>query len=361
VSDLISESWVEVNIRWGTTNQIVIGTTETLNDDERYIFTLPTLTANTNYIALCDVEENSVRLQVIPLTGDGEISYSGSIFDTATIVNEFRFPRRRGRVGWEIALGDGAAYIDAIRSRGLMFAELITNNFQSLTPVEGARLSADATEDIITVPLMGYYGNSTLAPDIYNAQSSDGSVKIISTNLTGIASNLVELEDYEHSELVFDLFFPSDALEAGYSISAVLINQYGLQMPLTLTRFGGNRWTTITAPLLPVSNQQTGSHQVALYQSGPTTGTVTWWVDNLYVRRQSVAWSGRATANDPWGRDNAWMDFKNHINSETDGIMFAHRGNWLQVRGQALTDDAVIKKVFVRPKYAELGRMVWNS
>jgi hypothetical protein len=100
---------------------------------------------------------------------------------------------------------------------------------------------------------------------------------------------------------------------------------------------------------------------VALYISGPTEGSVTWWVDNLYVRRQTVAWAGRAVANDPWGRDNAWMEFKHHINSESDGIMFPHRGKWLQIRGQALTDDAEIRKVFMRPKYSELGRLVWNS
>jgi hypothetical protein len=48
------------------------------------------------------------------------------------------------------------------------------------------------------------------------------------------------------------------------------------------------------------------------------------------------------------------------INSNTNGVVFNPRGTELQIRGQALRQDAqILSPPQVVPKYAQLGRLVW--
>jgi hypothetical protein len=358
IADSISAAWIEVRLRWGVANQLIVRTTETQNDDEQFIFTLPALTSNTEYIMLSDVEDNEVRVRVLPVLSDGAIDYAHVVLDTTAIRNEFTFARRRGRIGWDITLGDGDAYIDSIRPRGLVYGEIITNNFESLTPVDGARLTVSATEDIIFIPETGFYNSASLAPDTYNSQSPDGSVKVTAPILGGIQTDPIAFEDFNYTEIVFDLWYPAEALASGNYARAYLLNELGYLIALPLPAMTGNRWQTLTIPLVSISREQTGAYRFVLMQE---KDTATWWIDNLYVRRQAVTFAGRATRHDPWGREAGWTTFRHLINSEKDGVLFPKRDSWVQVRGQTLVHEASIDKMFIRPKYAELGRMVWNG
>jgi hypothetical protein len=91
------------------------------------------------------------------------------------------------------------------------------------------------------------------------------------------------------------------------------------------------------------------------------TGSSTFWIDNFTFQHRSIRWDGRSTFMDPWGRNKYdWTDFGSLVNQTTDGIMFPERGNFVQIRGQALTPNASIDKLYIKPKYAQLGRLVWN-
>lgn len=354
-SDRVSESWIEATLHFGTVNKLVVGTTETTTDEERYVFPI-TLTANTQYLFTCDLEENSLRCFVYALTTSGSIG--SPVFDSTAIINNFLLKRRLGRIGWEVVLADGDAWIDSIRSRGLSFGEVVTNNFESFTPVEGARLYAGATEPMSIPTAPAAFGGGKISVDVYNAKSTDGSFKVQAGPLQGIQTGPNVYEDFAHTQIEFDLYYPGTALRQGQTLLGALLNERGYMVPLVLPSLIGDQWQRMKIRPTQAINEQSGSYRFVILQA---TGTATWWVDNLDIRQRTVAWAGRSTYNDPWGRGNSqWTDFLGLINSEIDGAMFPDRGFWTQVRGRVLTQNATIEKVYTKPKYAELGRAVWN-
>ncbi|MDB5280899.1 MAG: hypothetical protein JWR61_5854, partial [Ferruginibacter sp.] len=177
--DFVSESWIEVKLNFGTTNSLVIGTTETLTDSDRYTYTIDTGTVpfypNNHYVLNVDLEDNKLQARIHPMTlqqaGPASPMNPTPIFDTHVVLDDFKFKRRRGRVGWGFSFGDGDAYVDSIRTRKLMFGEIQTNNFESLTPVVGARLFAGGTADKTLPTGVFNYQNSVITVDKYNAQS----------------------------------------------------------------------------------------------------------------------------------------------------------------------------------------------
>jgi len=359
VSDTVSASWIEVNLYFGVQNKVVIGTTETLNDEDRFEFPITGLTAQTQYLFTCDLDDHSLRCFIYPLAIEGAIDLEHPVFDSTALINEFLLKRRKGRIGWEIDLADGDAWVDSVRSRGLNFGEIITNNFESFTPVEGARIFVGGTPDIRVPTLVVPYLDATITVDKYNAQSTDGSFKVQSRPMCGIQTNFNVFEDFEHTSISFDLYYPSLALRQDQFLIAALINQRGYMIPLVLPGITGDQWQTMTIRPTQAIKEQSGSYRFVLMQS---SGEQTWWIDNLNIVQRSIAWAGRASYNDPWNRENnRWTDFLSLTNSEVHGVMFPERGVWTQIRGRALVQNASIEKVYTKPKYAELGRMVWNS
>lgn len=358
LSDRISESWIEVTLWFGSIdgeNKLVVGTTETPD-----AFTFPVeLNADAQYLLTCDLEENSLRCIIYPLESSGAIDLEHPAFDTTALINNFLLKRRLGRIGWSINLSDGDAWVDSIRSRGLSFGEVITNNFQSFTPVEGARLYAGGSPTIRIPSLVTALRGAEIEVDVYNTKSADGSFKVQSGPLQGIQTNLNVYEDFEHTRIEFDLFYPSANLRSGQTLTAALVNERGYAIQLVLPSLIGDQWQRISMRPTQAINEQSGSYRFILLQP---EGNSTWWIDNLDILQRTVAWSGRATYNDPWGRENnRWTEFLGHTNSEIDGVIFPERGVWTQIRGRVLTQNAVIDKVYTKPKYAELGRMVWNE
>lgn len=354
--DFISESWLQVDISWGSTNSVLISTTET--DDDTEILMDATFTPQTNYVAMVDVIDESVRVHIYEILDFGQIDRENPVFDTNEINNTFLIKRRKGRVGWKIDLGDGDTYINSIRSRGLMFGEVITQNFESYTPVEGARLFVGATPDLETVLDTGPFNSGIVEYDVFNTQSQDGSAKITAGPAQGIQSQPVIFEDFENSEIKLDLYYPKSTLDAGFYPGVYLLGTQNLFIQFSIPGIIGDTWNSLTLTPTRAFIEQTGAYRVIVLQE---TGSATFWVDNFRVNQRQVKWSGRATLLDPWGRErNKWTEFRSLVNSETNGIMFPERDRFLQIRGQTLTQGASIEKVYAKPKYAELGRLVWN-
>jgi hypothetical protein len=355
--DTVSESYIYIDLQFGLVNRVVIGTTETRNED-LCVFTFD-LDDNAKYFFVTEVVDTSVRAQLFKLEVDGSYDFDQPVFDSMAIDNDFLYKRRAGRLGWQIALTDGDAWVEGIRSRGLMFAEIITANFESLTPVEGARLSVGATPNIELTTGLVAAGDVTLDIDVHNSRSDDGSLKVTANGNEGVQTEFISFEDFEHTEITFDLYYPSNALAQGQVPLALFTNERSYTIELLMPRLLGDQWQPIKLPLTRAMKEQTGLYKFMILQS---IGTATWWIDNMSIQQRSVAWSGRATYDDPWNRfNNRWTPFYDLVNATSDGVMFPERGRSLQIRGQALTQNATIDKVYITPKYAELGRLTWDT
>lgn len=354
--DFISESWISATLTWGATGEFKLSTTEALNEDEKV---LPvTLDPNENLLAVFELQDDAFRLRIYNLDEYGQIDRENIVFDTNEIRENFLLKRRKGRIGWHIALEDGDSHINSIRSRGLMFGEFITQNFESLTPVEGARLFAGSTPDLQTKAALIPLRDATVEIDTYNTRSTDGSLKITADAQDGVQSERIVFEDFENSEITFDIYYPKEALDQSQSPGLYLLNERGLFIPVGMPGLIGDAWTSIRVIPIRAFPEQTGSYSVVILQE---LGSTTFWIDNFVVRRRSIRWSGRSALYDPWGRGrNNWTEFRSLVNSETDGIMFPKRDRFLQIRGQALAQGATIDRVYAKPKYAELGRLIWN-
>lgn len=347
--DFISESWIEINLYFGTTEQLVIATTEATQG----VYPL-SLSLNTQYLLSIDTTDNTLRVKISSLLPEGRIN--NIIFDT-TVIDDFLFKRRKGRVGWLANLASGDAWVDSIRSNGMMFGELITSNFESMTPVEGAQIFSGGTPNVVLSSGLEVYGSAVdLAIDLHNSRSSDGSLKVTADALAGVQSAPIKIEDPKYTEISFDLYYPSSALQFGQP-EGFLVNQYGYAVSVLLPAINGNQWQTCKIRLSRIVNEQPGSYRFVLANKTNTT----FWIDNFQISRQALSWSGRAVLDDAWNRfNNQWTEFHDLTNDDLVGGVFPERGTWLQVRGQTLTQDAHIDKLYVKPKYAQLGRLIWD-
>lgn len=356
ISDTISESWLSVKLEMksGSDSKVTVSTTESAN---AYEFTHITIDDNTRYILLIDLEDTTLRVRICPITSSGQIDYNGIILDSDIINNDFILLRRKGRVGWEMDITTPNSWVDSFRSRGAMFGEFITNSYKSLTPVSGAQIFAGTTGDIILTNGLIPLGDPTMEIDTHNSQSSDGSLKLTTIQGDGIQSDVVNIDDFANTEIVFDLYFPTTLLSSGQYLNAGLIGLQGLMVFLILPQVGGDQWQNIRIPLRRASNEQTGNYQFFL----ASQGSATWWIDNLQILQHTISWSGRSIEEDAWNRFGGnWIDFNNLVNNKTSGALFPDRGTSLQIRGQTLTSEAHIDKVYTKPKYSELGRLVWD-
>jgi hypothetical protein len=356
VNDQISEAWVRATIRFGYENDVSVSTAELRS--ERDLGTDVPFLPNTTYLAMIELVDDTIRIRIFPINSDGSIDRTTLVFDSFEMKNDFMIKRRKGHIGWVLDLEDGDAYIDSIRSRGMMYGEWLSQSFESLTPVEGARLYVGSTPDIETPLASLPFANSTISFDTFIKRSEDGSAKVVANTNDGLTSHPVNIEDFENSLVAFDIFYPQVALDAGSFLELYLQNEFNFLVRIGMPGLIGDTWNHVEVKPLLASLQQTGPYSIVIKQD---TGSSTFWIDNFTFQHRSIRWDGRSTFMDPWGRNKYdWTDFGSLVNQTTDGIMFPERGNFVQIRGQALTPNASIDKLYIKPKYAQLGRLVWN-
>jgi hypothetical protein len=352
--DSISESWIEVTLQWGSIARLTIATTETLSSSDQYIFDLAgVFTINQQYLLNLDLQDNSISVKLYEISSSGEIDYN-AVFDTGTITDSFKLKRRKGRLGWDLGLADGDAWVGSISSRSQMFGEIISNNFESITPIEGSQLIVGSTPpQVVDRQVLGYQ-SATLAADLYNARSSDGSMKVTAPPGSGIQTSFFLIEDFFNSTIEFDFWYPSEAVGQNVFPVAFLEGDQGRIIPLTLSVSSGSRWQHYKIPLIPGGDEQAGNYKFVIAQ---INATQTWWIDNLKISRRAINWAGRASTGNAWNQDSTWVEFQDLINSEIDGVLFGQRTRILQIRGQSLVPEGKIDKFYINPKYAQLGRV----
>lgn len=348
--DIISEAWLQITLGWGQAagaNKISVSTTETLSSPVNFT---PTFANNKLYHAVFEVVDESVRVRVYDLDAFGKVNTL--IYDTQEIKDDFLVHRRKGKFGWVASLADGSSWIGAIRTRGLMFNEVSTQNYESFTPVDGARLFVSATPDMRTPLGLEPFNGGTLEVDFDRSRSSDGAAHVISSvPLVGVQSEFFDFEDFENVEINFDFYYEfTEVLPEVY-----LFNDQGLLIALRMPGLVADQWNTVRVRPSAAFLEQTGKYRVVI---APVSVSTAFWIDNLSITQRSIRWTGRSSMQDPWGRlRNVWTEFGSLINKENGGVMFPTRDRYLQLRGQTLSQKATIDKFYIKPKYAELGRI----
>lgn len=345
-------------------------TTITVSDSEGngYTFSegIAALSANSPYLFLVTLEDNSIRARLYPLDASGNIKRQRILYDTGRVEDEFIFARRPGRYGWNVNLQDGDAAIFDIVPRNQVYAEFQTTDFKSNTPVEGAELYVAGT------PQSDYFENLFIAP--YGAanatvtRDSDRSTTGASfrvdnpgtSPLQGLESNLADFYDFNQMEIEFDLYYPSSAINRNIGLEAFLTNDAGRIIPLQLGKILPDRWQTFRVAPGNIE-AQTGRYRVAIVQT-VAGGASTWWIDRFQIRERNLSFFARSTESDPWNDERAdWVPFKNNINKDSGAVQFIERGKSLQLKAIAHRPDAFIEKIKIVPRYAQLGRFVWEE
>lgn len=350
--DLLSAAWIEAKIVWNNT-----GTTLTIKDTataagDEYVLTSAALTASQDYLLTLDLETNTLTLKLQKLDQHGTLT--GNPVWSESIIDDSMFRRRKGRVGWNLNLLDGQAYVDGIRTAKTMFAEYQSLPFQSITPADGIELFVSGMPDRELVQGIdpGPYGG-TVVPDVTHTNSTDGAFKVTTsgTPLQGVMTTPVLIEDFESTSCSFDIYYPQSTIDQGGALQVILLGDRGRILELPLPQLQGDRWQTIRLSSISNNDQQTGNYRLVVWQTQAISSS--WWIDNISIKARSMAWSGRV---DP---RTDWLDFRDTYNSDSSGVRFLEPGFETQVRGQALRQDAYLGKVAFKPRYAELGRLVW--
>lgn len=362
--DYVSDAYIEVRLKWSAADSIL----EVLDANGTTVYTFDDFTISPDYYyyVMANVEGNSVRVRIYQIDEAGNFGSPeayGMVLDTTAIVNEDLFKRRKGRFGWYARFADGDASLNNIRPRSQSFGEIVTKTFASSSPVEGARLQVAGSSDRTLFETLGSgpWGGNVIT-DTEKSRSGNG-FKITSnqnTPLQGVQTNLFTIDDFDHTEISFDLFFPSYALSAGSNLEAFLYGRYANVISLNLGGFVPDQWHRVKA-YLRNDLVQGGDYRLIIVQSLPATDT-TWYLDNISIVTRTLEMSGRATRPDAWGmQPENWVPFKDTVNQIQSGTLFAERGKEIQIRGKALRQDSYIHEIRTLPKYAELGRFYWSD
>lgn len=376
IGDDTNTSYIEFNLTWATT-----GTNVSIEDQDGrgYSTSTSALLPNKTHLLICTLEGNKARAQIYLLsTLDGlsqttldtmtqieieslnrgvEVLDPALVWDSGDIYDNSAYKRRKGRVGWQANLVDGDAWVDSFRTRSLAFAEILTAPSISHTPVVGSELSVAQSPPIELFSGFGVTPASQIAltRDRTRTTTSE-SWKVTdygSDPGKGIVSNSMIFTNFDHTEVEFDIYYPS----GGTGLDLYLVSSGGLAIPLVLTHIVRDQWSRYKIPTRFPYAVQTGSYKLMVVQRAAERNT--WWIDNVSVHERTMAWYGRSQEEDPWNPyGSVWTPFYDSINKPNGGALFQKTGKAMQIKGVALRQSAYINgPIQTVPKYAELGRI----
>lgn len=356
-----ASSWIRARFDWDST-----GSTLVLENSEgvQYTFSSAALSPNQNYWLVIELTDNVFRGRLFATDVANQVT-DDPLLDTTAIVDATAWWRRKGRVGIYTAFEDGDVYLTHLRPRFTVYGDIITSSLNTLTPMDGGQLVAGSTsqkelvESIVPAP----WGGTVFADPTAAISPTSVPYRIETVGmdpLQGFATNVFWVDQPAQTVIEFDLKFPGNAvIPPGQGLLAFLYGPLGLVILLNLPTLETEEWQHIRIPLANHDVFQTGRYSLVVVQTLPQVST-TWFIDNLSVKTPVVDWYGRA-ASDPWDMSGEWMPFKDTINLSSGGTLFKERGRQFQIRARSYRDNAKIHEFTANPKYAELGRFVWED
>jgi hypothetical protein len=311
-----------------------------------------------DYSMFIDLWENTLQVRIFETFGN---EIDDLKFDSTKITDPEIFKRRKGRIGWQASLEDGNTVVHSLEPRGLSFAEYRSHPFESLTPVVGAQLvtSSSADTDLFKGIDPGPWGGQF---EGYPDRGPEAFVIRNTANLPlqGIQSNSIYFDDFANTRISFDLLVTQAALDVGNILVFLWDGVFPIVLPIS--PLVGDAFNSIEVDLAPFApTLLPGNYSLVIVQS--LTGLPNdWIVDKLSVLRRNIAWSARNYADNPWFEDDTdWVPANETLNQPSGGVLFHERTNRFQIRGEALRQNSYIDQVRAIPKYAELGRIVWED
>lgn len=367
--DESEHTWLEVRLKWGaekSSNELTILDA----DDVGHTFTNFEIEKSKSsdldagvFWLVAELQDSNIRVRIYNLNQIGEVTSPVPIFDSGIISDDSLIKRRKGRFGWWANLLDGDAHIDNIKTRGVNYGEFVSKEFRSITPVKGVSLYTGSTSDheLVSGIEPTDRENTTLSLDP-GASATGKAIKIEVAPLKplqGIVTNPFLIDDPQNIRISFDIKFPSSETPGG-SLSAFLIGSFEDIYPVNISSFKKDIWTHVKVSLKDLLFQ-TGTYRLMILQALPITST-SWWIENLSVKTYSVKWSARSHKSDAWNIEgDRWQDAGFTLNSLNGGLVFDEIGNGLQIRAQALRQDASIADFKAIPQYATLGRLIYRD
>lgn len=357
--DTTNNSWLRVKLAWSV-DDASIDIRDTENNG--YTFGDLILDANQHYYWRIELEDDKLRVRLYKMDHLGNIDLASLAFDSGTIKDDAVAIRRQGRFGWYANLLDGDAYISNIRPRGTSFAEYRSAPFQSITPVDGASLFVGGTinHELYDGINASYWGGTIeLDP---NKSVTGKAIKVSALDnkpLQGVMTNELEFDDFEETTIDLNIWFPKVAVDAGARLEAFLLGENIRLVPLHVGITKTDQWSSLHFNLTEGRDIQPGRYRLVLLQTVASIPTI-WWLDQISIRTRVTKWSARPHQGGAWGfTDPGWTPFRDTVNKIHGGVIFAERGNSLQIRGEARRQGARIQTIKATPKYVELGRFVW--
>lgn len=317
------------------------------------------------YLFLATIHDSTIILSLYATDAAGNVGDT-PIWSNATqaVSDPTNFPPEQGRVGFFAHFLDYDVQLDTWLAAATAFSSFQTKIFPSHTPVDGAQLAATFSSD---QNLFSLFTGTDVAVD--TTTSLSGSSWRASNSLF---SNLFFVEDWSHTYLDFDIFTLVIATTANQPVIYIQTStgssgptpvlsssaQQAAILPLAgVQDFNFGQWTHVTVDLTPLSRLVTGFYQV-LFTQPTATEQSTWWVDNMTVGRQTIAWEMKARSS-----STTWYEFRDMVNDPNGAIHIPReqRGSELQLQCRALTDDAWVSSFTLTPHYANLGRPIYYT
>lgn len=358
--DVTDESYIQSQLTWNPDGTFTINLSDLQSDGTfNFSFTGSGISPYSYYLFETILEDTTATANIYPVTTQGKVLYTQPIFSTNSINNDAVFYREAGRIGWQISLGDGDAFVKGFNALDLMYAEYQSNIFNTLTPVKGASLTVDATPPLNLFTNITSWNGGTFALNKAIFNSSDGSIEITGTSTQGIITNTFSCTSLSLLKINFDLYVPAITLALD-TPHFFLVNDMGYIYEFYVGKIIPNQWTTYEIIPVAVYKEPAGQYQFA--SATISASPVTWYIDNLSITQNVISWSGRSAPQDPWSPIfTPWIDFGDTLNNTDDGVVFSPVGTSLQVRGRAHAQTGIIKSIFITPQYAQLGNFTWND
>ena len=337
---------------------------------------LPRLNEEINYEFSAIFQGNSIGVQIQELTSAEQpqrVIYDGPI------VSSGEWNTIGGRIGWHASISDADLYLSSFDLDSASYAKLVTKQFISETPVEGAQLfTVDSGDKNLFEQFFPLSQADRVYVDNQKSVSGEGSYVFESfgdSKNPGAVSNQFTVNDWNHIYIEFDIWIPKVLNKSEIRPKLMLrpaeqpegtsgIDVFSGVIPANapvIFDFIPGAWSHVTLDLRG-TNAKNGDYFLVLVSDGDgeidnSSFRNKWWIDNVNINTQTIEWEMRSIEN------GSWTPFRKNVNRQYGGLHLPETqvGRNVQLQAKALTEDAWIAEYTLIPKYSSLGRILENN
>lgn len=311
-------------------------------------WTLPALTPEKDYMLILEAYENKARVSVYSAFGAFYGTLVGtSGWQTVTTI-------QRGYIGFNLQPYNYDFSLDYITVGDAEFGRVVSSNFQSTTPVQGATIITQTSNPIdLTQGQLTAAGDGVLTNDPTRGNPPP-SFKVVrdGTGFQGgiVTQNPIFIGNPKYLKISGDIFpSPSSgsALRGQYRM-AFLDKNSSVGWMGYLRNLLPNQWNHFEIPVS--ANLAAANYTIIIQQTGNYADT--FWLNNFAFSHLSMAWEASPD------NGTTWYPFLTAKDSQYTAVNFlTNAGTNLVVRGIALSDTAWTSQYEIIPFYGYPGHV----